>query len=274
MRHERAALGGAVVALCLFGAGAAIAQRTGSQVGITHELALSVSDYKYTEPDMSLRATKLGGEYSVTFLRRDGWFVRGSLRGAMGDAEYRGSGRMNGVPDLYYENRWGVGKRFVLGRHTLAPDLGLGYRHLYNDLRGVTDTGAVGYRRDSRYLTARVGLRHSFRLPNGASLESSAERDHLLLGRQDTRLSDIEGRGPWRDVPDTINYQYRGDGWRLGCMYRVGAWSVGSYLHLWRIEKSDKDHIRVVKTTGSETWTVWEPKNDTREVGVKVAYRF
>lgn len=241
---------------------------------IRHEVAVTLSDYKYSEPDMSLRGTKFGAEYAVTFLLRDGWFVRGSLRGALGETDYRGSGRMHGVPDRYYENRWGVGKSIVRGRHTLTPDVGLGYRYLYNDLRGVTDTGAVGYRRESRYLTARAGLRYSFRLPDSASLESSFERDHLLLGRQDTRLSDIEGRGPWTDVPDVVNYQYRGDGWRFGFMYRKGDWSVGSYLHLWRIDKSDEDHIRVVKTTGTETWTVWEPKNDTREIGVKLSYRF
>lgn len=241
---------------------------------VRHEVSVTLSDYKYSEPDMALRGTKLGAEYSVTFLLRDDWFVRGSLRGALGDTDYRGTGKMDGVPDRYYENRWGVGKTFIRGRHTLAPEVGLGYRYLYNDLRGVTNTGAVGYRRESRYLTARAGLRHSYRLPDSAVLESSFERDHLLLGRQDTRLSDIEGRGPWTDVPDVVNYQYRGDGWRFGFMYRKGDWSAGSYLHLWRIGKSDKEHIRVVKTTGTENWTVWEPKNDTREIGVKLTYRF
>jgi hypothetical protein len=241
---------------------------------IAQEVSVTLSDYKYSEPNMSLRGTKLGAEYSVTFLLRDGWFVRGTLRGAMGETDYRGSGKMEGVPDRYYENRWGLGKIILLGRHTLAPDVGLGYRYLYNDMRGVTNTGAVGYRRESRYLTARAGLRHSFRLPDGASLESSVERDRLLLGRQDTQLSDIEGHGPWTDVPNVVNYQYRGEGWRFGVMYRKGDWSLGTYVHFWRIEKSDKDHIRVATTTGSENWTVWEPKNDSREVGVKFAYRF
>jgi hypothetical protein len=33
-----------------------------------------------------------------------------------------------------------------------------------------------------------------------------------------------------------VNYQYRGEGWRLSAAYRVNAWSVGTYLHFWRIK--------------------------------------
>lgn len=243
-------------------------------ISIAQEVGLTLSDYKYSEANMSLKATKLGAEYAITFQRSDGWFLRGQLRGAAGDADYRGSGNMGGVPDRYVESRWGVGREFALGEHTLWPEAGLGYRYLYNDMRGVTDTGAVGYRRESRYLTARAALRYRFLIPDGSSMEAAIEHDRLLLGRQDTRLSDIEGRGPWTDVPDVVNYQYRGEGWRLSATYRINAWSVGSYLHLWRIKDSDKDHIQVQTTTGTENWTVWEPTNNTREIGVKVAYRF
>jgi hypothetical protein len=263
------------MAVCTIAAASSNPQQTQVEpVRISQEAGLTLSDYKYSESEMSLTAKKIGAEYSLTFLLRDGWFVRGTVRGAIGDADYRGTGNMDGVTDYYVENRWGIGKSFVRGRHTLTPDVGLGYRYLYNDLRGVTDTGAVGYRRESRYLTARAGLRYGFALPNSGVIEASIEHDRLIIGRQDSRLSDIEGRGPWTDVPDVANYQYRGEGWRFGCMYRSGDWSVGSYLHLWRIKDSEKEHIQVVKTTGPESWTVWEPTNNTREIGVKVVYRF
>jgi hypothetical protein len=243
-------------------------------VRIAQEAGVTLSDYQYTESSMSLTAKKIGVDYSLTFLLRDGWFVRGAMRGATGDADYRGTGDMNGTPDRYVENRWGIGKSFVLGPHTLMPDVGLGYRYLYNDLRGVTDTGAVGYRRESRYLTARAGFRYNFLLPDGTSMEASIEHDRLIIGRQDTRLSDIEGRGPWTDVPDVVNYQRRGEGWRFSAAYRKGDWAVGSYLHLWRIKDSERERIDVATRTGTERWTVWEPTNNTREIGVKVSYRF
>jgi hypothetical protein len=260
---------------CTIAAGSQNPQHSQSgPVRIEQQAGLTLSDYKYTESAMSLTATKIGVEYGLTFLLRDGWFVRGALRGATGDADYRGTGNMNGVPDRYFENRWGFGRSFVIGAHTLTPDVGLGYRYLYNDLRGVTDTGAVGYRRESRYLTARIGCGHSIALSNGARLESSIEHDRLILGRQDTRLSDIEGRGPWVNVPDVVNYQYEGEGWRLAAMYRKGDWAVGTYLHLWRITDSERERIDVTTRTGNERWTVWEPTNNTREIGVKVTYRF
>jgi hypothetical protein len=275
MRIDQVVVGGLFMVVCTLAVGATNpTQVQAGPVGIAQEAGLTLSDYKYSESEMSLKATKIGAEYSLTFLLRDGWFVRGTMRGATGDAEYRGTGKMNGVPDHYFENRWGVGKSFVFGPHTLSPDVGLGYRHLFNDLRGVTDTGAVGYRRESRYLTARAGVRYRFLMPNSDAMEASVEHDRLILGRQDTRLSDIEGHGPWTDVPDVVNYQYRGEGWRFSATYRKGDWAVGSYLHLWRIKDSDKEHIHVVKTTGTENWTVWEPTNNTREIGVKVSYRF
>lgn len=276
MRLDRVVVGGCFMLACSLAAGSTSPQLAEpNPVRITHEAGLTLSDYKYSESGMSLTATKIGVEYALTFLLRDGWFVRGSLRGAAGDADYRGTGNMNGLADLYYENRWGLGKHFVVGRHTLSPDIGLGYRYLFNDLRGVTDTGAVGYRRESQYLTARAGLRYNFLLPNGGAIESSVEHDRLIIGRQDSHLSDLEGRGPWTSVPDVVNYQYRGEGWRFSATYRRGNWSVGSYLHLWRIKDSDKEHIRVEMTTGPENWTVCEPANNTREIGgVRVAYRF
>lgn len=249
-------------------------QQQDGAVAIDQEVGLTLSDYKYSESGMSLTATKVGIDYAIAFQRSDGWFLRGQVRGATGDADYRGSGNMGGVPDRYVESRWGVGREIVLGRHALWPEAGLGYRYLYNDMRGVTDTGAVGYRRESRYLTARAALRYRFLIPDGTSMEAAIEHDRLLLGRQDTRLSDIEGRGPWTDVPDVVNYQYRGEGWRLSTTYRFNAWSVGTYLHLWRIQDSEKEHIQVQTRTGTESWTVWEPTNNTREVGVKLAYRF
>lgn len=276
MRLDRVIVGGFFILACSLAVGSTNPEPTEpGPVRISQEAGLTLSDYKYTESEMSLTATKIGVEYALSFLLRDGWFVRGALRGAAGDADYRGTGSMNGKSDLYYENRWGLGKHFVVGRHTLAPDIGLGYRYLFNDLRGVTDTGAVGYRRESQYLTVRTGLRYIYLLPNSGAIEASVEHDRLIIGRQDTHLSDLEGRGNWTSVPDVVNYQYRGEGWRLSAAYRHGNWSVGSYLHLWRIKDSDKEHIRVAKTTGSESWTVWEPRNNTREIGgVRVTYRF
>ncbi len=274
MRYERAAHGGAMAAICALGAGAAFAQHAAAPVGIAQELGVLVSDYEYSESGMSLTAVKVGIDYSIAFTFREGWFVRGALRRAAGDADYRGSGSMRNVQDWYFENRWVVGRDLVFGRHTVSPHVGVGYRYLYNDLRGTTSTGAVGYRRESQYLTVPIGVSHGFSLPNRARVVTTIEYDRLIRGRQDTRLSDIEGYGRWTDVPDVVNHQHRGYGWRLSAAYRLDRWSISPYASLWRIKTSDTADIRVTTTLGTERWAVWEPANKTREIGLKAAYLF
>jgi hypothetical protein len=273
MRAAGTALGGAVLGICALAAEPALARNVGS-VDIAQEVGVSLSDYRYSESGMSLTAVKLGIDYSLKFAFRNRWFVKGSLRHAVGDADYRGTGTMGGVFDWYFENRWVVGREFPQGRHTWSPHAGLGYRYLYNDLRGTTSTGAVGYRRESQYLTLPIGLTHAFALPNRARLVTTLEYDHLIRGRQDTRLSDIEGRGHWIDVPDVVSHQRSGYGWRLSHAYQADRWSVGGYVGIWRIGSSDRADIRVTTTHGTEHWTVWEPANQTREVGARAIYRF
>lgn len=273
MRAKGIALGSAMMGICALTPEQALARSVGA-VDITQEVGVTLSDYRYSESGMSLTALKLGIDYSLTFAFRNRWFVKGSLRHAVGDADYQGTGTMGGVFDWYFENRWVAGREFPFGRHSLSPHVGLGYRYLYNDLRGTTSTGAVGYRRESQYLTVPIGLTHAVALPGRARAVTTLEYDHLIRGRQDTRLSDIEGRGHWVDVPDVVNHQRNGYGWRLSHGYQAERWAVGAYVGIWRIKSSDRVDIRVSTTHGAENWTVWEPANKTREIGAKAVYRF
>ena len=66
-------------------------------------------------------------------------------------------------PDWIFETRAVVGKDYLpRSGISLSPFAGLGYRYLYNDLRGTTSTGAVGYQRYSQFLYAPVGLTSRF----------------------------------------------------------------------------------------------------------------
>jgi len=47
---------------------------------------------------------------------------------------------------------------------SLSPYVGVGYRYLYNDVRGSTSTGAIGYRRESNYIYEPIGLTARFLL--------------------------------------------------------------------------------------------------------------
>ena len=242
---------------------AELATRTGNEIGVT------ASSYKYTEPgNIAIKAAKVGFDYSGTYAigsewpnRSDGWFVRGDMRFATGKGDYSGiSGTLNNRPDWYYEIRGLIGKDFRFGDYTLSPYAGLGYRYLFNDLRGVTSTGAGGYRRESNYTTIPVGVTHKMNLSNQAQLLTTAEYSFLARGRQESKLSDANPA-----IQDVSHTQRSGYGLRLGTMVRFATWSVGPSLILWHIKESDR---------ASNAPLTVEPRNNTYEIGVKALYHF
>ena len=232
---------------------AELATRTGNEIGVT------VSSYKYTEPsNMSIKATKIGIEYSGTWARNSEWFALARLRYANGNGDYSsvGTGTMSDRPDWYYEIKGAVGRDFLFGDYSLSPYVGLGYRYLFNDLRGLSSTGNQGYRRESNYFTLPIGVMHRMNLSDQAQLLTTLEYDQLIRGRQESKLSDISPPGP-----DASNTQRRGYGLQLSAMYQTSRWSVGPYLLVWRLGESERN-------------AVTEPKNDTSEFGVRSAFRF
>lgn len=244
---------------------AELATKTGNEIGVT------VSGYKYTEPNASIKATKIGFDYSGTYAigsewpnRSYGWFVRGDLRFATGKGDYSSglSGTLNDRPDWYYEIRGLIGKDFDLGDYALSPYAGLGYRHLFNDLRGVTSTGTRGYRRESNYTTLPAGVTHKMNLANQAQLLTTVEYSYLIRGRQDSKLSEANSANL-----DVSNTQRSGYGLRLGTMVRFATWSVGPSLIWWRIKESDRANAGLIGL-------VVEPRNNTYEFGVKGVYHF
>lgn len=251
----------ACTALPALAQNAGLTTRTGNEVGVT------VSDYKYTEPGiMAIKATKIGFEYSGTYAldsewpnQSKGWFVRGDVRYATGKGNYSSglSGTINDRPDWYYEIRGLIGKDFYFGDYTLSPYAGLGYRYLFNDLRGVTSTGGLGYRRESNYSTLPVGVTHRMNLANQSQLLTTVEYSYLIRGRQESKLSDSTPL-----LQDVGLKQRNGYGLRLGTMVQFDKWSVGPSLMLWRIKESDRSTLTL------------EPRNNTYELGVKGVYNF
>lgn len=251
-----------------------------AQEPISQEIGLAVSNYKYEEKDlMSLKAVKAGIDYSVKFSLASGWFIKGDARYAYGDADYNSNrtGSADGESDWYTEWRLTSGYDFALDSHTLSPYVGLGYRYLFNDGRGLTSTGHVGYRRESRYVYLPLGLRHTMVLSAQSRLVNTVEYDRLLQGRQRTVLSDTEGYYGWLDVGDVTNKQKRGYGVRLSSMYHMRGWSLGPYASYWKIAESEEASNESTHSAlpGFVIIRYWvEPANTTREAGFKVSYTF
>jgi hypothetical protein len=253
-----------IAAVLLAASSAAIAQqpdplatRSGLEVGA------QVAGYEYLEPDIAkLSGNRLGVVGTGTLTGDSGIFGKIDLRESYGRLKYEGSGTMTGVPDLIIEARALVGLDWIGASVSLSPYLGLGYRYLFDDLRGNSSTGFAGYRRLSNYLYAPVGFTTRFRLGEGWVLAPTLEADVFLVGKQISKLSDTGIAG----LIDVTNTQHSGRGHRASLMLEKDRWVFGAWTQYWHIDKSD------VQSTG--VGPGFEPENTTRESGLELRYRF
>lgn len=238
------------------------------------EVGAQASHYEYEEPDVvplgggpsgSVKLTGsrggVGGGYTFTDVRH--WYSRIDGRISYGKLKYEGSGTQNDVPDWIGEIRAVAGKDFLFGGSLgLSPYAGLGFRYLYDDLRGYSSTGAAGYRRYSSYVYAPIGLVLRVSTGGGFVLAPALEYDVFIEGRQVSQLTDtgVAGYG------NVSNNQSKGYGYRAYLMFEADHWSFGPWLHYWSIKDSD------VQCGGSVCG--FEPANWTREWGAELRYRF
>jgi len=230
------------------------------------EAAGQIAYYHYEEPGlMNLIGPRIGAVGSFT-LAKAGLLFRAEVRGSYGRLKYQGSGTQNNVPDSIFETRLLVGKDFpVGGRIALSPYAGLGYRALYNDLRGYSQSGGqtyAGYRRYSNYAYVPAGLTGRIAMRDRWVLAPTVEYDVFIRGRQDSKLSDVGGCN--RDV---TNKQTHGYGYRAAFMVENTRCAFGPWLHGWSIGDSD------LQPAGCGLLGR-EPKNWTREGGIEFRYRF
>jgi hypothetical protein len=244
-------------------AGVAMAQRDPLATPGGWEAGLQAATYEYDEPNFALlEGERFGIAGAYTFLGRDGFHSRIEARYSYGELDYTGSGTLSGVPDHLLELRAIAGRDFRAGGVSWVPYAGLALRHLYNDLRGVTSTGQIGYRRESRYFYVPLGV--ALRLPFGAgrAMVPQLEYDAFASGRQRSYLGDT-GLG----LSDVTNRQKNGWGARAQLMLETRRWTIGFWVQYWDIRDSDIQPV-------AAGLGVLEPANTTREAGVEVRVRF
>ena len=226
------------------------------------ELGVQAARYRYEEPGfMKLLGNRGGLMGAYTFTNSRGAFSRIEIRESYGRLKFQGpTGTSSNIPDLILETRVVGGMDFPTdGRFSLSPYLGIGLRYLYNDLRGYdASNAAVGYRRESTYAYLPLGVTARMRLGDQWLLAPSLEADAFIRGRQTSRLSDL-GTG----TSDVMNSQNRGRGYRAYLMFEKNQWSLGGWMHYWRVRDSD-----------AQAGGVYQPENWTRESGLEVRYRF
>lgn len=229
------------------------------------EIGGQVSDYRYEEPDVdvSLDGTQLAFVGAYTLRASDDYYARFELRHAYGELYYQGSGTLDSVPNTTIESRALMAAEFhPEAGVAIAPYAGIGYRYLFNDLRGFTTTGAIGYRRYSRYLYLPLGINLRFRAGESWVVAPTVEYDYFIRGEQESLLSDT-GLG----FNDVTNRQRKGYGYRAALMFEKGNLAFGPWLQGWEIEDSD------IQPIGGGFFGL-EPKNETFEAGIEVKYHF
>jgi hypothetical protein len=140
---------------------------------------------------------------------------------------------------------------------------GFGYRYLNDD----SSEFAGGYERESNYYYLPVGISGIGRGQWDGLLGLTLEVDVLLHGLQKSHLSDADPT-----LPDVENKQTRGWGMRSSLQFEFpiserNAITVEPFLRFWAIDKSE------AKVVDADT-AVFEPRNETVEVGVNMMIRF
>lgn len=228
------------------------------------EIGVQTYKYKYEEEvDGASFMEESGPKYgvSVTGIKRlaDGYYAIADIRYATGDVSYSSSSGTGDVTDKVYEARLLAGKEAEVRNYLLSSYTGVGYRMLKNDLR---DLGIGGYRRTSQYIYIPIGILHRFHAGSSGRISTSIEYDYLAWAKQTSYYSDIDPL-----LIDIANKQKRGYGARISSAYEQEDWSIGLFLNYWKIGDSElNDYYYPI--------VIWEPKNETKEYGVQLKYRF
>ncbi len=256
------------IALAVLGAALALVAQTGrSADGLSTrpgwDLGVQGARYHYEEPDFMRLDGNRGGLSASYAEVEDRRFGRLEARYSYGRLKYEsvGTGTQNNVPDHIFEGRVIAGADYGTGFASVSPFIGLGYRYLYNDLRGYDTVGGVtyvGYRRYSQYLYAPIGVTLRFSTGGGWALAPTLEYDYFIRGRQKSKLTDTGIPG----LADVTNEQRHGRGYRASLTVEAGHLAFGPWVQYWRIKDSEV-------SAG-----FFEPANRTREAGVEFRYRF
>ena len=259
-----------ILTLCLQFCGAVFSSAEEPFKKHNWEIGPEISYIRYEEPDVMKEEGimyGLGGSYAY----HNNWMFKVEGNGMYGQVDYTGSGTLDNIPDYKFEIRGLAGYDFPAGQTTyLTPYLGLGYRYLNDDSSGkLSSTGAAGYDRESNYFYTPVGLQTITELNGKWSLGLNAEYDYLWAGKQISHLEDVNpGYGTLK------NDQKNGWGLRGSVQLKkkgeTADFLAEPYVRYWSIEESEISSV----TTQQYIISGYEPKNNSTEIGMKLAVSF
>jgi hypothetical protein len=256
-----------------------------------HSIGFEISGYKYQEEGlMSIKGERYGLSYE--YLSRKStekssfWSYQVDL--SFGDLIYDGCSqdgkvkfKVNCRTDWYQEHRllYGLALPFNDNASVVMPYLGCAFRGLfnrindYNYIKDGNPAKIVGYDRYSMYLYIPLGIILRSELDNDWLFSLNPEFDLFLLGQQTSGI-DSTGNGK-----PTENAQHGGYGFRISSRVskKIGDEFVvflEPFVKYWNIADSEKKYYSVVESGATKYRSLFEPKNNTMEYGVKIGITF
>ncbi len=161
----------------------------------------------------------------------------------------------------YYKGRIEGLIAYNLGQ--VKPFIGLGYRRLLDDSGGkTTSTGHGGYDRLSQYVYIPIGGIFDI----SADFSFKGQFNYLAYGNQTSYLSTYSSL-----CSDLDNEQTNGFGFDATVNYKITAsTSIYAFYRYWDIDDSDTNTF----SCAGITFQGYEPKNETTEAGIGVAFKF
>jgi hypothetical protein len=226
-------------------------------------LGLELFPYLYQEPNlMRMDGNFYGINGSYSYYLNEDYFLRAEIRLAKGNTKYFSyeTGSMKNTPNRLLESRILCNKSLKYSFLDISPFVGFGFRYKGdNSNRKISTTGHTGYLRASNYYYVPVGLSMNYNLQADWSLDILGEYDILLKGRQKSYFNNT-----------LIHSQSKGYGLRseisLNHAFDKYIFSIGPYINYWKIQSSN-----IINLDGK---SFYEPKNTTREVGIKIKFTF
>jgi hypothetical protein len=219
---------------------------------------------------MQLQGPRLGVWAAKSLPAQGHWqpTVQGQLQSSAMRYSSPISGELANVPDHELDLRLTV-------LHPLTPSLaspwgplqlgayaGLGYRLHYNDLRGTTTQGHIGYRRLNQRLYLPLGLQLQTPAFNPVTL--SLAYTPALYGSHTTYMTDVGGT---KDATEPQKSQ----GWLLQASWQPQpGWHLSAYHRQW----TTKATTSWQSTINGVTKSYVEPASEWQETGIKLSRQF
>ncbi len=231
----------------------------------TWESGVEISHIKYEEPSVNMQEQGIMWGVCGSFTHRNNWMLKAEGNFSVGQVDYSSPSGTSTINDYKLEVRGLAGYGFPLSQAILlTPYIGFGYRYLNDDLTSGTLAGA--YERESNYYYSPIGVETITELGSGRSLGVTIEYDYFWKGIQKSHLSDINS-----GLSDLQNDQNGGYGLRGSIKFQDNRLVIEPFIRYWDIDKSD---VQEITYKGNYAGSGLEPKNNSTEIGIKIAIKW